>query len=104
MCVYRLIKNNSCLFMRRMLSVFVALNTQLLSVSPAAFNPRYSVYACCTHTVDPHLSGLHLSDSLDYPDTTFSRDSHLHVSFLALVVYNSRCTCVLSQQKMATPS
>ena len=53
-------------------------------------------------TVDPHLSGLHLFGGSDYPDTKFFRDSHLHVSFLALVVYNNRCTCVLSQQKMAT--
>ena len=55
-------------------------------------------------TVDSHLSGLHLSGGLDYPDTKFSRDSQLHVSFLALMVYyNNRCTCVLSHQKMATP-
>ena len=33
-------------------------------------------------TVDPHLSGLHLSGGSDYPDTKFSRDSHLRVSFL----------------------
>ena len=55
------------------------------------------------HTVDPHLYGFHSSDGSDYPDTKFSRNSHLRFSFLALVVYNNRCTCVLSQQKMATP-
>ena len=56
----------------------------------------------------------HIQWTLIYPDFTYPVARiiqtpnipgivHLHVSFLALVVYNNRCTCVLSQQKMATP-
>ena len=36
----------------------------------------------CIGTVDPHLSGLHLSGGSDYPDTKFSG-----IAFCTLVIW-----------------
>ena len=58
-----------------MLSVEFELHTNHYSI---IFSSVYSVCAVCVsipvyyiHTVDPHLSGLYLSGSWDYPDTKF---------------------------------